>query len=141
MAGKIEYKKKSIVSTRQLYRRIAVGIRDTWKEIQQQKQVSQKIQTNHKKIYKYSIDDTDIDNLNENNIEIKNSITQNISADVNFKHNFINDPTNINETYNCVSQDFSNENNRPFNNLVYKFFIEDTPFHLSQDSVEENLFF
>lgn len=47
MAGKITYRKRNIVSTRQLYRRIAVDIKNTWNEIQQ-KQIKNQ-QTNYKK--------------------------------------------------------------------------------------------
>lgn len=116
MAGKIEYKKKSIVSTRQLYRRIGVDTQDTLKEMRQQKQVSQKTQVNSKKKYKHSINNTDTTNyFNDDN-------AINISA-VNFNHNLTNDQTNVSEAYDCVSRDFNNENTL-FNNLVHKSLIE-----------------
>lgn len=103
MAGKIEYKKKNIVSTRQLYRRSAVDIRNTWKEIQEKK-VSQNIPTN-KKRHEHDIDDNinRIHDLSTNIVGIKKAKIQDSSA-INFNHN-LNDFISISETYDCGSQD------------------------------------
>lgn len=160
MAERIEHKKKKIVSTRQLYRQINIARQKTWEEIKQ-KQISQKIQNNYIRKYERSnIDVENIDNIdvidNIHNIldlsvnSIENNEIQNVSVhlsqdSINFNHIFKNNSTNVNQTYDCMSQDFNNERvNNTCNNLVLnQFLIEAThTSHLSsQNDIEENLSF
>lgn len=132
----MEYKKKEIVSTRQLYRRVATGIRDTWKDIQQEKQIRQKIQIDLKK--EKSEHDIHVKN---DNIGINNSLIQNVYA-VNVNNDDIRGITNIDETYDCINQSFSDKNdfsddNELSNSLVHESVVE----NISEDNVEENLSF
>lgn len=128
MAGKITYRKRNIVNTRQLYRRIAVD-KNTWNEIQQNRLKINKLII--KKRCKYGIDNSD--KANVGNIDNENAIP-NISTE-NF--NFINEPINMND---CIDQNIDIETEALFNNTVCKFLIKATPY-LFKDSVEENLLF
>lgn len=142
MAEKIEYKIKNVVSTRQLYRRVAASIKDMWEEIHQIQDTGQEIQINSKEKCEHNTSSKN----NVNSTTIANAIIDN-NADVNVDHNNTNvniefngnsdDLNNVSEVYDYPYQSVTNKDNELFNNFEQRLLIETIP----QDNKKENLSF